>query len=164
MIGPDRAVDEFRIEKEIRVTGTGSIVQNVLQLFGSVRITNQFAIIKEITTLSNATAVYATLFDGTVTKDLTKTGAVLSGAPVGTLFMKDKEITESFSVSPASECQVNEVLVGNKVGKPFTVTQKNGVDTFIQFRLTTTDAPIDFKMLVTFCYMCLNGGSCLRFL
>lgn len=152
------------IIKELTISAAaGSHAINVFKLTGSVRIIEQVAEITEITTLTNCTGMYADLWDGTVSKSLTADGAVISGVPVGTMFTKDKDIAEIYSVSDASECQVSEVTTEEEFGRPFNITQKSGVDTFIRFHLTTTDDPISFKMLLKFVYTPLDGG-CLELL
>jgi len=155
----------LEINKTVRVTGTGSIVAPLLQLIGSVRITEQYAVITDVTTLNNATAIYATLYDGTVSEDLTADGIVLSGAPVGTMFLKDKTAANAYSVSIADQCRLNETITNvRNISRPFTVTQKNGVNTFLRLHLTTTDTPIDFTVFVVFKYTPLYNGSRLFFL
>lgn len=147
------------IVKEVSIVASpGSWAINVFQLFGSVRIVDQFAEITEITSLVDCTNVYASLYDGTASMNLTNDGIDLSGAPVGTLFTKDKEVTQAYSVSKADQCRVNEIIQDVKIGKPFTVTQKSEVDTFLRFHLTTTDDPLSFKMLLKFVYAPLDGG------
>lgn len=157
--------EEITISKSVRVTGTGSIVASLLQLTGSVRIVEQYAIITSVTTLVNATAIYATLWDGTNSVDLTADGIVLSGAPVGTIFMKDQAAANTYSLNFADECRMNEVVLARNTGRPFTVTQKNGANTFLRLHLTTTDAPIDFTVFVVFKYIpIMYDGSDLVFL
>ena len=164
-IGGSPAPEERTISKLVRVTGTGSIVASLLQLVGSVRIIEQYAIITDITTLNNATAIYATIYDGTVSIDLTADGIVLSGAPVGTMFLKDQLAANAYSVNISDQCRMNEVIDTKKAGRPFTVTQKNGVDTFLRLHLTTTDAPVDFTVFVVFKYFpIMYDGSSLVFL
>ena len=131
---------------------------NLFKLHSTVRVLDQYAELMEVTTLTNCTNVYATLYDGTVSLDLTADGATLSGAPVGTVFTKNLELTQPFSVHMADQCRVTEVTHDKYVGKPFLITQKNGVDTFIRMHLTTTDNPVSFKMLLRFVYEPLDGG------
>jgi hypothetical protein len=154
----------IEIVKELTISAAaGSHSINVFKLRGCVRVLEQVAEITQITTLTNCTNMYADLWDGTVSKPLTANGAIISGMPVGTMFTKDKDIAETYSVSDASECQVSEVTTEEEFGRPFNVTQKSGVDTFIRFNLTTTDDPILFKMLLKFIYQPLDGG-CLELL
>lgn len=141
------------------MTGTGSVVVNVFKFTGTILVLNQWAQITEITTLTNLTNMYSTIYDGTNTVSLTADGAVLSGAPVGTFFTKNLIATGAYNVSFADECRVVEVLLDKKAGRPFTVTAKTGVDNFIQFRYTTTDNPVSFKMDVWFEYIPINGGT-----
>ena len=91
------------------ITGTGVVNANVFKVIGTILVLNTWAEITEITTLTNLTNMYADVYDGTNTIDLTKTpGAVLSGAPVGTFFTKDKASTETYSVAMADEVRVLE--------------------------------------------------------
>jgi hypothetical protein len=155
--------DEIEIRKTYRITGTGAITENILQVSGSVRVVNQYAVIKKITTLVNATGVYADAYDGTIAEDLTADGAVISGFEVGSLFFKDKDVTQIYTALNADQVRVNELLLDNKAGKPFTVVHKNSVDTFIRFHLTTTDTPVDFMVEIVFLYEKLGSGSNLVF-
>ncbi len=139
--------------------GTGAQTVNVFKVTGSVKILSQHAIIKRVGTLTNLTNMYATLYDGTNTVNLTADGATLSGLPVGTLFAKDKVAAEVYSVSDASQCRLLETLSDRFVGRPFIVTAKNGADTFIRFHYTTTDNPVDFDMEIHFEYELMNDST-----
>ncbi len=163
---PDNSMGEmmgrsagFHIEKEMTVTGTGSQVANVLQLTGTVVVLNQWAIITEVTTLNNLTGMYADLYDGTLATDLTADGAVLSGMPVETFFTKDKLSSEIYSINSAATGSMLETLPDRKSGRPFTITQKNGIDTFIRLHFTTTDSPVNFKVKIHFEYYPINGST-----
>lgn len=155
---------EISIRKEYNITGTGAIVSNLLQVTGSIRIVDQHAIIKSVTTLTNATNIYATAWDGTNSEDLTADGAVISGFTAGSIFFKDQDITQPYTVLNASQVRVHELLLDNKAGKPFTVVQKNGADTFLRLHITTTDSPIDFNVEVHFLFERIGTGSNLVFL
>lgn len=164
---PDNSANEmlsraggFHICKEISVGGTGSQVVNALQLTGSIIVTNQWAVITEVTTLTNLTAMYASVYDGTNSVDLTKnTGAVLSGATVGTFFTKDKISSEPYSINVADQARMLETLSNSKSGRPFTLTQKNGTNTYIRFHYTTTDNPVNFKIKIHFEFIPVNGST-----
>ena len=149
----------FVIEKDTHITGTGAVTANVLQLTGTCLILNQWAEILTITTKTNMTNVYATLWDGTTSTDLTADGLTLSTAPVGSFFTKDKVSTETYSANIADQARSLETLGDKKAGRPFIVTQKNGADTFIRFHFTTTDAPLDMTMKIYFEYLPMNGGG-----
>jgi hypothetical protein len=71
------------VETEATLGGTGSQTVNVFEFTGTLLITNQWAEITRVGTLTNLTGMYATIYDGTNTVNLTLDGAVLSGAPVG---------------------------------------------------------------------------------
>jgi hypothetical protein len=154
----------MRIEKKVRITGTGSLTANVLQVTGTVRIIEQYAALIEAPTLTNATGVYADAYDGTNTILLTADGSVMSGFPTGSFFTKDKDSSETYTASKSDQVRMTEVSAEAEIGKPFTITQKKDTDTFIRFHLTTTDNPIDFTMQLVFKYAPLSPGASLVFL
>jgi hypothetical protein len=156
--------DVKKISKSLRVTGTGSITANVLKVIGTVNVISQYATLTNVVTLNNATGVYADVYDGTASLDLTADGAVLSGMVVGAFFTKDKDSSEVYTVSNADQVRKTEVTAEADIGKPFTITQKKDTDTFIRFHLTTTDNPVDFTMEVVFKYEVLSPGATLVFL
>jgi hypothetical protein len=141
------------------IGGTGSQNVNVFKITGSVRVLDQWAIITRVGTLTNLTGVYADLWDGSASVDLTADGAVLSGMPVGTFFTKDKVAANAYSVSDASNGALLETLDNRFVGRPFIVTAKNGADTYIRFNYTTTDNPVDFDMEIHFEYELMNNST-----
>lgn len=147
-----------RIAVRAPISGTGAQVVNVFKVHGPVRIIEQVAEIVEITTLTNLTNVYSTLYDGTNTINLTLPGATLSGAPIGSIFTRDLDSTNPYSVLLADECRMSEVTSEKEIGRPFTVIPKTGADTFIRFHYTTTDNPVDFVMYVKFIYQPVDGG------
>jgi hypothetical protein len=153
-----RAGGRLTTNTNLNITGTGALSANVFQVHGSVEVIEQWGEITAVTTLTNATAVYGDLWDGTVSEPLTAAapGATLSGAPVGTIVIKNQLKTAAMGVSIADQCRVLEAQ--NRIAVPFIVTQKNGADTFIRFNLTTTDAPIDFTFDVYFVWRPLDGG------
>ena len=149
----------YHIDKELTVGGTGDMTANVLQVVGTVVVTDQWAIITRVGTLTNLTNMYATLYDGTNTVQLSADGSVLSGMPVGTFFTKDQVYTQPYTVNDASQCRMSEVTDSKKAGRPFIITQKGGTDTFVQLNLTTTDNPIDFDVKIHFEYYPINGST-----
>jgi hypothetical protein len=143
---------------DVPIGGTGSQTLNVFRVYGTIRVINQHAEIIEATTLTNCTNVYATLYDGTNTINLTLDGATLSGAPVGTFFTRDQDSSNAYSVATADQCRMSEVVSDKDIGRPFTVTAKNGAATYIRFHYTTTDSPIDFVMRLRFVWEPVDGG------
>lgn len=153
-----RAVGMVFVVEDMSIGGTGVINLNVFKVTGTIRVLNSWYEITEVTTLTNMTNVYADVYDGTNTINLTKSpGVILSDAPVGTFFTKDKATSETYTISLADQVRVAEASAKGSV--PFYVTQKNGADTFIRFNFTTTDNPINFKMTVWFEYQKINGGT-----
>lgn len=131
---------------------------NVFQVDGSVRIIDQWAIITDATNIADCTNVYATLYDGTNTVNLTADGLDLSGATVESLFTKDQTAANTYSLADASQCRMLETIDAKKIGRPFTVTAKNGATTYIRLHLTTATA-VNFTIFLHFEYLPLNGGS-----
>jgi hypothetical protein len=149
----------IRIKKEgLNVTGNNNSYNlNIFKLTGSVEIVSQYAIITAVTNLTNMTAVYADLWDGTNSVNLTSNGATLSGCPVGTLFTKDLDVTNPYTINKSDQCRMNEAIVMD-IGKPFIITQKNGADTYVRLNYTTNTV-LDFVMDVYFKFRELDGGT-----
>lgn len=149
------------IFENVPITGNNlSYNINIFKLIGSVMVLDQYAIITEAIALTNMTDVYADLWDGTNSVKLTNGnpgGMTLSAAPVGTLFTKDLLASSPYSINTADQCRMLEP--GNRdIGRPFIVTQKNGVNTYIRFNYTT-NTNLDMKMTVYFKYKILNSGT-----
>jgi len=153
----------FEQELDI-VLPVGAQVVNVFQVTGAVRILNQWARITDVTLMDNVTAVYATLYDGSTTTDLTADGIVLSNLGVNTYFTKDQLSAQTYSLLSGATSGVLETLQDRNAGRPFTVNQKFGANTYIQLRATAGGSEQSFKMVLHFDYRLLNGGSNLEFL
>lgn len=156
--------EPLKLYKSVRITGNGALAANLIKVNGQNLIISQYAILESVTTLVNATGVYATLYSVNGEEDLTADGAVLSGFEVGSYFAKDQVAAQIYTAKNADTPKVVEVTDDRFAGRPFTVMQENGVDTFLRFYLTTTDAPVDFTMGVYFEYFPLGKGSSLVFL
>ena len=158
---PGEVLNRFgrKLKVSANITGNNNSYQaNVFKITGSVRIIDQYAMIVSIVDLTNMTNIYADLWDGTVSVLLTADGMTLSGAPVGSFFTKDKDSSETYSLNLADQCRMSEVSAEGEIGKPFTVTQKNGVDTFIRFCYTTNQV-LDYNMDIFFTYQLLDGSN-----
>lgn len=149
------------IDEEVTISlAAGSHTVNVFQLTGTVWIFDQWAEITEVTTLTNCTNMYSTLYDGTNTVTVTLDGASISGMPVGTCFSKTKDASQTYEVIDASQCRLTVPgASGKKDAYPFVITQKNGANTYLRLHLTTTDNPLSFKMRLMFTWAPLNGGA-----
>lgn len=150
------------ITKEIHVqVGPGNVFGNYAEFTGHIRVLNQFAIITEITTLNNATDIYVTAHDGITEVNLTAGnpgGFVLSGATVGTMFLKDQVASQAGTVLDADQVRISEPP-NRLAGSPFTLGAKNGATNYIRLYLSTTDNPVDFKAQVYFEYRPLGEGT-----
>jgi len=152
------AGDPIALQREIRITGTGSQTVNLFQLVGAVRVNQALAVIKSITTLTNLTGLYFDLWDGAAAKELTSEGATLSGCLCGAIFIKDQIDTQELSVYDTDQARSSEVIDDKRIGKPFSVMAKHGADTFIRLHYTTTDNPVDFTVWLKIEFEPLNGG------
>lgn len=143
----------------VSITGNNNTyTTNVFKVTGAVRVIDQYAIITEATSIANCTNVYSTLYDGTNTVNLTADGATLSAAPIGTLFLKDQDVSQPYSVVMSDQCRVNEITLDKRAGKPFTINAKYGADTYVRFHYKTTGV-LNFKMDIHFIYQKLDGGD-----
>lgn len=164
---PDNSANEmlFRGEglhicKELTITTSGSQVVNALQLVGTVRVTNQWAIITDATDITTFDTLYADLYDGTNAVDLTlAAGLDLSNAPLGTFFTKDKISTSAYSANLADQCRMLETLEDKKSGRPFIITQKVATNTYVRFHYNTGAATINCKIKIHFEYIPINGST-----
>jgi hypothetical protein len=141
--------------------GPGNIEADLAIVTGAALVLRQYSIVTEITTLNNATDIYAGLWDGTNLEKLTAGnpgGSVLSGCSVGTLLVKDENASSPASVLNADQGRSKEPITRD-AGFPFLVNPKNGVQTTIRLFLTTTDNPASFKMKVFLEYRPMDGGQ-----
>jgi hypothetical protein len=106
-------------EKELSIVlPVGAQTVNVFQVLGSVRIINQWARITEVTLMDNVTAVYATLYDGTTTTNLTANGIVLSNLGVGTFFTREQDSTNPYAILAGNTSGLLETQNDRFVGRP----------------------------------------------
>jgi hypothetical protein len=154
----------IRIIVPAHITGNNDTYKiPVFKLTKSVRVVDQYAEIDSITNLTNMTDVHADLWAdtggaGTIIDTLTAdSGANLSGLQVGSWFTKDKEAVEPYSIVSSITGSVHEVGFGDDIGRPFIVTQRYGVDTYIRF-CYTTNTILDFYMTIFFKWQPLNSG------
>lgn len=155
--------ESIKIYKSIPISGAGPFAENLLNVLGQNLIISQYAILEFVTKLVNLTGVYATIFSANGESDLTADGAVLSGFEAGSYFTKDKVAAQIYTAVNADEPRIIEVTDDRFAGRPFTVVQENGVDTFLKFYASTDDT-VDFVMGVYFEYTPLSNGSSLAFL
>ena len=155
--------DARKILREVRITGgPGALVADVFEFTGAVWIKSQIARITSVTTLVNATNVYADVDDGAAQVDLTKQdpgGAVLSGMEVGTAFLKDEVETQPYSVIRADQVRAHFPSGARTFGEPFWINAKPGATNVMRLHLTTTDAPVDFNVLLRFEYLLFDGST-----
>lgn len=124
---------------------------NVFELSGTCRVLALYGRVKTVTTLTNLTAAYFNIWDGTAQRDLTlNTGAVMSGFGVGAFFAKLLRSTVVMSVQNNSFGIFVEDTSNKKQFQEFFVIQKAATATYIRFTYTTTDAPINAELEI-FC-------------
>lgn len=150
--------DGISIDAEVRIQGNNdSYNLNVFKFTGSIQIISQYAEIISVVSASNMTSVYADIWDGTNSVDLTVNTADFSGLVAGSMFAKLDASSEEYTLAVADEVRMSEID-RNKIGRPFIITAKNGVDNYLRFNFTTNTI-LDFVMHVYFTYRKINGGS-----
>lgn len=132
--------------------------KNLFKITGTILIEGIFAEITDATTLTNCTNVYLDLYDGAFADIITLDGATISGFNVGGYLHKEQDSTNALHAHSNATCLVSEPS-DKKVHHPFLVTQKSGADTYIRLHYTTTDAPINAKIMFFVCAKCVNGGT-----
>ena len=148
----------FKVRGTLNADNTSAVV-NLFKIHGTVEIINAYAEVMEVTTLTNCTGCYFDLYDGTVAIEITdNAGAVLSGAPVGSMILRTGIASQIATVVLSDQCRITETDSSKKTHQPFSCTQKNGVDTFIRAHYTTTDAPINAVVDFYVVYSPFNGG------
>lgn len=137
----------YLLEKEVTLNANNTSQSfNLFKVTGSVTINSIIGIVTDTTTLNNCTGCQLQLDDGSTPKNISDDGAILSGALVGSLLLKDKDALNNLTAILNTECRVTERGAVDDTHQPFEVTQKNGVDTYIKFNYSTTDAPINAKI------------------
>jgi hypothetical protein len=149
-----------RLDAQVRIQANNETKNlNVLRFTGTIEVVSQYAEIISVVNASNMTDVYADIWDGTNSKNLTKSapGADFSGLCAGSFFSKLGATTEEYTINLANQNRVGDVDPGD-IGQAFLITAKYGVDNFIRFNFTTNTL-LDFTMKVFFKYRIINGGS-----
>jgi len=133
--------------------------ENIFQITSSIEILGIYGFITDASTLANLTAGFLEADDGTAQVDITASGIVLSGLAVDTFFLKDAVASSALSLADNAAVKVTEPVADKNAFSPFFVTQKTGVDTFIRFTYSTTDAPINAQIEWHVNWRHVNGGS-----
>jgi len=136
------------VTKQIDLGGTGAQSVNIFKVTKSVLLLSLRAMISEANTLTNATAVHFDLWDGTSSIDLTLNDGVLSGMGVGTFLVKSDLMSATVNIMDPVAASALDGPYGVGSYTQVFATQKTGVNTYIRFNYTTTDAPIDAKLVV----------------
>jgi len=145
----------YRVSKTLNLTvNVGSETLNTFLVTGSVRVLGLYGFVTVATTIVNCTAVYFSLYDGTNTVVLTLDGAVLSGAAVGSMFLRNAVAGTALAVALSTQNR----LTDTSSLLPFILTAKNGANTYVRFHYTTTDAPIAATVQIYAEYNGLAGG------
>jgi hypothetical protein len=133
---------------------------NVFQLTGSIQILSLHGEVMDSTVLTNLTNAYFDLWDGANSEVLTKvTGCTMSGAGVGSFFLKDADATVSLTFLNNSQVRLSEPITGAKSFSPFLATQKISTNTYLRFNYTTTDAPINAQLKIDVSWADIDSGT-----
>jgi hypothetical protein len=145
------------VEKHLNANNSSDAIE-CFQLFGTVEVYKLYGFVTDNTVLNSCTEVFFDLWDGTKSDPITANQAVLSNANVDSYFFKLREKAEALVIGDNSECCVCEGHESNYAFDQFNITQKATIDTFIRFRYTTTDTPINAKIKVYAAFGPLDGG------
>ena len=139
-----------RTTKEITLDGNDETKSHSLFLLtGVVLIHRIWGIVTEAIG-ANHTDAHLRLNDGAATVPLSKsTTADLSAHPLGSWIKRDKVLTEALTGLASATCAASE-RIGMTVPFPdrcpVRVIAKNGADTYLEYRYTTTDTPTSGKI------------------
>jgi hypothetical protein len=156
--GMAQRIDGLCLCAEAHITANNETKNlNVFSVNGTIDVLDQYAIITEITALTNMTNVYADFTDGLNIINLTKTpGNDFSNIALGSFFKRNQLSSATYTLSNANQVRLIETL--NRDAGIMTLTGKNGGNNYIRFNFTTNTI-LDFKMLVFFVYKKINGGT-----
>lgn len=137
----------YVLEKEVTLNANNDSQSfSLFKVTGSITIESIRGVVTDATVLNNCTAVKLYLDDGANPKNISDDGAILSGAGVGSIILKDQIALNNLTIVLSTECRVTERGNVDDMHQPFEVTQKNGVDTYLKFSYETTDTPINAKI------------------
>lgn len=138
-----------------------SAAVNVFLLTGTVEVLKLHGEITAVTTLNNLTGAFFDLWDGTNSVEITDNtpGTTMSGAAVGSFFTKNADALNALTFANNSQCRVSEGVSSARTFHPFLITAKTGVPTYIRFRYTTTDTPINAQLEIHCTYADINSGG-----
>lgn len=149
------------VEKDVLLSANNTSEDiNVFQVTGANKVFTIHGEVTLATTLTNLTNAYFDLWDGTVSVPLTKTtGATMSGFRVGAFFIKDSDVLSALTTLNNDQARMKEAAVGAKENAPFIVVQKISTATYIRFRYTTTDAPINARLRIKISFADIDAGT-----
>lgn len=138
----------YHAHKTITLSANNTTAQeNIYQITGSIKILRLTAEVVDATTLTNCTGVSIQAYDGTNTVQVTSVGgATISGFTLGSFLEITGDSSVAISAENASQCRLIEASTGPKESQGFTLTQKNGSNTYVRFQYSTTDAPINAQI------------------
>lgn len=120
---------------------------NVFQFTGTVKVLSLHGRIKTATTLTNLTAAYFNVWDGTAQRDITlNTGVAMSGFGVGAFFAKLFRATIALTAQDNNAANYVEDGGSKNLYQQFMIVQKIATASYIRFTYTTTDAPINAEL------------------
>jgi hypothetical protein len=146
--------------KTLSANNTAASV-NLFQLTGSVIVRKIYGVLTAKTTLANMTVAQFALYDGTATSNITlPTGGTMSTAVVGAVIARNAAASVVAGINlAATGTVIDTTTTGSLLDSSFIITQKNSTNTYIQFKYTTTDAPINATMSFVVEYDAIADGA-----
>lgn len=158
MIGQNDPTIRLNVTKTLSASNTTGVV-DLFNLTGSVRVKKLFGQVTAKTTLTNMTDCHWNLNDATSDVAITKaTTLTMSTAVVGAVVEKTAAVA---SVAAFASGAAGALTEGSTpiIDFQFVITQKNGATTKVQWKYTTTDAPINATMKFFVEFESINGGN-----
>ena len=138
------------------IDGAGAQVDSIFQVTGCCRILALFCHVNTAADSTTFSGVKFIAYDGTIATDITDT-VDCSGAVANSLIRKTAALGDPLTFTNADQVRIDEPVAKDPF-YPFTIVQKNGVDTFIQLSFTgdgDTDLNVDFHIF----YEPMGNGS-----
>lgn len=135
------------VTKEITLSGNNAtVVTQIFKVTGSVHVTKLYGVVTQVLG-SNHTAGFWKLNDGTVTVNLTTSGATLSSFDIDSLIFKNNLAGIAANTLQTNQARLSEPAVRETIFfSPFLLGQKVAVDTFVEYSYTTTNTPTSGKI------------------
>lgn len=150
-----------RLEKSVTLNANNTTqAKDLFIVTGAVCVHRIYGVFTRKGTLANMTDAHFNLNDGTADVAITKaTTLTMSTAVVGSIVCKTAGATTNASFLSGAVGGIIEGGTNPMIDFQFVVKAKNTATTKIQWKYTTTDAPMDADVTFYLEYHAFDGGS-----